>query len=102
MSIKQTAALFIASAVHQRLTNNTIRFGLLARNIPLFDPQVLYNQLKGSIAEQKLRLALIGFSPVEIAEGIQIATSIEQTVQWRNNPDIRIPIVVILNPQAQH
>ncbi len=100
MSTEQTTANLIASAIHWRIERNTVRFGLLARNIPLFDPQVLFNELSLSIVQQKLRLALIGFSPVETPEDIQIATSVEQAVEWRNNPGVNIPIVVILNPQA--
>src|SRR5438874_878104 len=102
MYLERIAAKVIASAILNRIERGTVRFGLLARNLPLFDSQVLYNELSASIAQQKLRLALIGFPFMQTHGDIPVATAIEQAVEWRNNPDINIPIVVILNPQTTH
>ncbi len=101
MTTEKTTAELIASALRERIAsrNSPVRFGILAQNLPPFDVQTLYTKLIEGIpdAQAMFRLALIGFDDNAFPEGV--ATMAEQAVEWRNDPSMTVPLIVILNPQ---
>ncbi|HZO71041.1 MAG TPA: DNA translocase FtsK [Ktedonobacteraceae bacterium] len=99
MAGEQTASKLIAAAILQYIQDNNIRFGVLARNLPSFDLVTLCSEFKTALGQRELLLALLGFEASQIAGYPQIATTVELAIEWRNDPSINIPIVVILNPQ---
>ncbi len=56
---QQNLALLIAIALKDRLEQT--RFGLLARNMPQFEPRLLYGAMQTALEAGELRLALIGY-----------------------------------------
>ena len=95
--MEKMMARLVANAIRQRVRN--IRFGLLARSLPPFDAYTLYESLKPDL--NNLRLALIGFEDGGDYASVGIATNVEKAVEWRNDLNISVPIVVILNAAVQ-
>jgi hypothetical protein len=87
--------LLIAEALSEALERT--RFGLLARNMPRFDPQKLYGRLQAALDAGKLRLALIGYACDVPSDPECFTRDVVQAVAWRNDDSTR-PIVAILNP----
>src|SRR6266566_7224010 len=99
MTIQQTTARLLAAALQERIRSGTVRFGLLARNLPPFDGTTLCEELRPALARGVVRLALIGFAAVNAPQESGIITTVEQAVAWRNDPANQVPLVVLLNPQ---
>lgn len=98
MESKQaTTARLLAYAVESRLPD--IQFGLLARSLPPFDPNVFLDATQQS--RHRMQLALIGFSEIVDLAHNHITTDVEHAILWRNDPRVTLPLVVILNPAAQ-
>ncbi len=92
---QQTLALLIAAALQERLEQT--RFGLLARNMPQFEPQLLYGAMQTALDAGELRLALVGYTVSEPFNPEHVTFDVEQAVAWRNDNSVT-PIVAILNP----
>src|SRR5258708_18832236 len=99
MAIEQTTAQLLATALQERIMSRTVRFGLLARNLPPFDATTLCDELETVLSQGELRLALIGFTGVDKSRFPEIAMNIEPALVWRNDPNIAVPLVVVLNPR---
>lgn len=99
MTIEQTASSLIANAILQYIQDKNPRFGLLVRNLPSFDTIALCDGFNTALMQQKLRLALVGFENSSIEGYPQISITVEKTVEWRNDPSINVPIIIILNPR---
>lgn len=96
MNITETTACLIARAIQDR---QRVQFGLLARSLPPFDTYTFYTALKPEL--DHLRLALLGFDDVDDRFPKEVAREVESAIQWRNDPHITVPLVVILNPTKQ-
>lgn len=99
MTIQQTTARLVATALQERIRSGAVRFGLLARNLPPFDGTTLCEELRPALVRGVVRLALIGFAAVNAPQESEIITTIEQAVAWRNDPNNKVPLVVLLNSQ---
>lgn len=97
---QQNLAILIAATLQEQI--ESIRFGLLARNMPQFDPQTLYEAMQDELNAGNLRLALIGYTLSVPPNQECVTLAVEQAVAWRNDPDgSTTPIVVLLNPQNE-
>lgn len=94
----QLTARLIASELHTRLERGIIRFGVLARHLPFFDPATLCNELAVDLAHQRCCIAFIGYSDETLASYSGVATSVEQAVAWRNSSNIAVPLLIFVNP----
>jgi len=99
MNKEAIASNLIVSSVLRYIKDHQVHFGLIARNLPPFDIVALYHGFEELLFKQAIYLALVGFEGLNNNDYGKVATTIERAVEWRNNPDINSPIVVILNPK---
>ncbi|NTV99783.1 MAG: hypothetical protein HGA19_00590 [Oscillochloris sp.] len=97
-SLPETTARLLAKVLHAGIAEDVFRFGVLARRLPSFDPFILCRELAPDLAEQRCLLALIGFVDTTLAMFPGVATMVEQAVEWRNNDQITVPVLVFVNP----
>jgi hypothetical protein len=97
MMSQQTTARLVAYAINNFLEQKNPGFGLLARTLPPFDIVTFCRELAPD--PDQLRVALIGFNTNGNLPDY-VATTVEEAVAWRNAVDIKVPLVVILNAEA--
>lgn len=88
-AVEATTARLIARILLDKLEST--KFGLLAKELPPFDVQILLEGLRPHF--DKMRLAFLGFGDLPA----DMATQVETVINWRNDPDVTNPIVVFLN-----
>lgn len=97
-ALLQLTAWLITNELHTRLEQGRIRFGILARRLPSFDPVVLCREFESELTRQRCRIAFVGYTDEALATFSGVVTTVEQAVAWRNNDEIAVPILIFVNP----
>ena len=99
VNFEATTAVLAAQGLQKFVIDRNVKFGVIARDLPTIDPVTLVSELMPVLMADKLRLALIGYDNENIPQHPALVVTIEDAVSLRNSPDMKVPLVVIVNPR---
>jgi energy-coupling factor transporter ATP-binding protein EcfA2 len=94
MDLEAITEQLIAGALTEGL--NRVSFGRLAQSLPAFDVDALIAFLGPDRPD--FQLALLGFGDGHSGWPKSIARDVEDVVAWRNDRDVKVPVLVIAAP----